>query len=124
MNERGFTLLEALISMAIIGMVLASLIPVFSIYVNTNTRMEQRTGAAAAAQRIMENLRRQDPATLPDSGSSPMAVIEVGDRDYEVVTHYCREATYCAGDSRHVVVEVSYGGRTIYTVESVYTSLR
>ncbi len=123
-GAKGFTLLEALVGMAILGIALASLAPVFLTFLDENTRAEERTGAVAVAQQTMERFREQDPSLLPTSGATAMEVISAGDRDFEVVTHFCRSAAYCSDDSRHLLVEVSYGGRTVYTVESVFTTLR
>ena len=124
MNERGLSLLEALIAVALLGVILASLTPVFLTFLDANTRAEERTGAMAIAQQRLEELRRQEPAGLPDSGSSPLEVVIAGDREFEVVTHYCGKPVYCTPDSRHLLVEVSYGGFEIYAVESVFTTLR
>jgi prepilin-type N-terminal cleavage/methylation domain-containing protein len=124
MNERGFTLLEALISLAILGIVLVALVPTFQTFLNANTLSEERSNAVAAAQRVMEVLRHQDPASLPSSGSSAIQAVSVGEHEYEVVTHYCQESKYCGTDIRHIVVEVSFAAKVVYTVETVFTRLR
>ena len=72
----------------------------------------------------MELMREPDPGSLPTSGSSSVQYVDVGEREYGVVVHYCTVPQYCGADSRHIVLEVSHGGDVIYTVESVYTRLR
>jgi prepilin-type N-terminal cleavage/methylation domain-containing protein len=122
-RQAGFTLLESLVAVAILGIVLSAILPTFLTYLDANTMSEERTGALAAAQETMEQLRQLDPATLPNSGSSPLQVVSVGQRDFEVMTHFCTANQFCGDDRRHLLVEVSYGGRTVYSVESVFTTL-
>lgn len=124
MNERGFSLIEVMLAVALVGTVILGILPAFVVCKDTNTRNELRFGAAAAAQSVMEAHRRVDPATLPTSGSSPLQVINVGARDYEVVTQYCVETALCDQQTRHLVIEVGFGTDTILTVETVFTKLR
>lgn len=122
-KEAGFTLIESLVALAILGVLLAAILPTFFTYLDANTMSEERTGALAAAQETMELLRQTDPTTMPNAGSSPLQVVSVGDRDFEVLTHFCTANQFCGDDSRHLLIEVSYGGRTVYSVESVFTAL-
>jgi len=122
-RQAGFTLLESLVAVAILGIVLSAILPTFLTYLDANTMSEERTGALAAAQETMEQLRQLDPATLPNTGSSPLQVVSVGQRDFEVMTHFCTANQFCGDDRRHLLIEVSYGGRTVYSVESVFTTL-
>lgn len=124
MSERGFTLLEALVALAILGITLAAMVPSFQTFLDANSFTEERSNGVAAAQEIMEALREADPASLPSSGSSPVQAVVVGQHEYEVVVHYCVEAQYCNAATRHLLLEVSFAGDTIYTVESVFTRLR
>lgn len=124
MTQRGFSLLECLVALAILGMILAGVVPAFFHYMDVNTRNELRTGAIAAAQEQMELTRGVDPQSMPSSGSAGPVFIDVGGREFEVLTTYCANAGYCGTDTRHVVVEVSFGGNTLYRTETVYTRLR
>lgn len=124
MSERGFTLLEALIALAILGIALAGLVPTFQAFLDANSVSEQRSNAVAAAQQVMETLRRVDPSTLPSSGTSDVQAVTVGQHEYEVVTKFCVESSYCSSAARDIVLEVSFAGKTIYTVESVFTRLQ
>jgi prepilin-type N-terminal cleavage/methylation domain-containing protein len=123
MNSRGFTLLEALIAMAILGIVLAGLVPSFQSFMNANSLSEERSNAVAAAQQIMEGLRQVDPSTLPSSGTSAVQAVTIGSHEYEVVANYCVESSYCSSAARQIVLEVNFAGKTVYTVESVYARL-
>ena len=122
--EFGFTLVECLIAVAILGVALTSLMPSFLDFMDANSHSESRSDAVAAAQQIMESLRRQDPAGWPSTGSSTAEVVEINNREFEVVKTYCLSSQYCGSASRHIVVEVSFGGKVLYSVESVYTRLQ
>ena len=124
MNERGFTLLESLLALAILGIALAGILPIFFGYMNVTTRNEMRTGAVAAAQEQMEALRFADPSTMPESGATGPNYIDVDKREYELISRYCIRPEYCTTNSRHVLVEVGFGGNVVYQTESVFTKLR
>jgi prepilin-type N-terminal cleavage/methylation domain-containing protein len=122
-RNRGFTLVEAVFALAILGITIAALLPAFIDFLDINSLSEERSNAVAAAQQVMEELRQIDPGSLPNSGSSAVQTVTVGNHEYEVTAHYCRTSSYCSATGRHIVLEVDYGGKTIYTVETVYTRL-
>ncbi len=123
MNGSGFTMIEALIALAILGIAMVGVLPAFQTYVDANELSEEHSNALAAGQTVMEALRQVRPATLPNSGSSATQTVNAGEHDYEVVAHYCRRTEYCSSTSRHIVVEVSFAGEMIYELETVYTRL-
>ena len=82
MNQRGFTLLEGLLALAILGIALAGILPAFFGYMHVTTRNEMRTGAVAAAQRQMETLRFFDPTAMPTSGATGPDYIHIEDLCY------------------------------------------
>jgi hypothetical protein len=100
------------------------LLPAFLTLMDANTFSEEHSAALAAGQRAMERLRLTDPGSLPTAGSSAVQVIVVDGREFEVVTHYCRVAEYCSSSTRHVSVEIRYGGRKVYDVDTVYTRMQ
>jgi prepilin-type N-terminal cleavage/methylation domain-containing protein len=123
--ERAFTLLEVLVSLLIFSVVSSSLSAVFINHLKQNSRGEIRSGAIAVAQQVLDDARSQDPASLPSTGSSSAQTISGGQRNYQVVQHYCLNSAYCpTTNTRHIKVEVSYLGTIIYAVETVYTQLR
>lgn len=123
MRSAGFTLLECLVAMALLGIALAGLLPSFQSFMDANSFSEERSNAVAAAQSVMEALRQVDPSTLPNSGTSAVLAVAVGNHEYEVVTTYCGDVSFCSSAARHILLEVSFAGKTIYTVESVFTRL-
>jgi general secretion pathway protein I len=123
-DSRGFTLLESVVALAILGIALAGMLPCFQRFMDANTSSEEHSNAVAVGQEIMEFLRQQDPGSLPTSGDSGVQTMRVGLHEYEFVVKYCEVSTYCGTASRHVVVEVRFAGKIIYEVESVFTRLR
>lgn len=111
--------------MALIAIISAGAIPAFLFQFQTVTRNELRSGAINAAQEVLDQVRVQNPSSLPMSGSSPVATIDAGHRSFSVVVHYCLELSYCAQSStRHLTVDVSYRDQEIYSVETIFTQLR
>jgi type II secretory pathway pseudopilin PulG len=124
MNEKGFSLVEAVCALGLLAIVLLGIVPTVQVLMATNTISEQRSNAVAAAEEVMESLRQQSPSSLPTSGSSAVQTVTVGSRDYEVVAHYCTRSEFCNTDMRHIVLEVGYAGQNVYIVETVYTRLQ
>ena len=126
MNQKGFTLAEALIAMGILGLAAIAILPAFITHLDANTRSERRSDAVTAVQATMEKLRLQDPSTMPESGESAPQLFTVDGREYTVKTKYCERNEFCpptSPGSRHLIVEVYYNGDKIYEVETVYTQL-
>jgi prepilin-type N-terminal cleavage/methylation domain-containing protein len=123
MNDKGFTLIESLVALAILGITLAALVPAFQSFLDANSVSEQRSNALAAGQQAMEALRHVDPASLPTSGSSSPQIVTVGEHEFEVVTTYCLDSSYCGTGTRHITMDVAFAGKDIYTLETVFTRL-
>ncbi len=127
MKSRGFSLVEALIAMAILGLIAVSVLPAMMTQLRASSRNEIRTAAAGTAQLRMESLRLVDPVSLPTGGAPDTETVTIGRHEYEIKTFYCRNAEYCPPTnpfSRHLTVEVYLAGQRVYDVETVYTQLR
>jgi general secretion pathway protein I len=123
-DQHGFSLTEAVIALGILAVVAVSVLPAFVSHVRANSRNELRSSAISAAQERLEALRLENPAGMPDSGSSAPQLVTVDGRRMEVVTHYCERPEFCEDErSRHIRVEVRVDDRTVYDVETVYTQL-
>jgi prepilin-type N-terminal cleavage/methylation domain-containing protein len=122
-NNRGFSLIESLIGLALLAIVLVSLLPAFTTLMDANSFSEEHSAALAAGQLVTERLRLVDPGKLPTSGSSSVVAVTVDGRDFEVQTHFCRVSEYCSAGTRHVTVEIRYGGQKVYDVDTVYTRM-
>ena len=123
-KEKGFTLLEVMITLSILGLVLATMVPVFIGHSQHQSLSEIRTGAALAAKEKLDDLRFLEFASIPTSGSSTPESISVGGKDYQVVATYCSNSTYCASsETRHITVSASYSGVKVYEIQTIYSSL-
>jgi len=123
-GARGSSLVEVLVALLLLGLALGGIVPGFLNFTDANTRNERRTGAVQAARVTLEADRAIDPATMPDSGSSSPDTVIVGGRRYEVTTTYCPVAALCDVNSRHLLVEVTEDGETLFSAETVFTKLR
>jgi prepilin-type N-terminal cleavage/methylation domain-containing protein len=121
MKERGLTLVETLVALALVGVAIGAILPAFTTQLGSNTRNEVRSEAVAAAEILLEELRGVDLGTLPTSGQSAPRLVQVGQRTYDVTVFYCETAAYCDPYSRHLRVEVQANGRKVFDAESVYT---
>jgi prepilin-type N-terminal cleavage/methylation domain-containing protein len=123
-DDAGFSLMEVLMSMVLLGVVGAGLAPGMLMNVKAITRNELRSESIAAAQQVLDDLRTEDPTTLPSTGDTE-ATASINGRTFDITTYYCLESTICdSGNSRHLTVEVRYKNERIYGVETVFTQLR
>lgn len=121
-NEQGFSLIEAIVAILILGVALSAIIPSFIFQAETTRQNELRTGAVAAAQQTLDALRQQDFSDWPNSGDE--VLVATGLRDYTVTITYCEGDvnTFCGDGSRQARAVVSYQGEEFYSVETVYTT--
>lgn len=124
-TNRGFSIIEVMVSMVILAIVIANILPAFAYQMRVNTRAELRTQAMEAGQRVVDDLRFIPPNTLPTAGAGTINYVTIGDRTYLVTPHYCLRAAYCAAaSSRHITVRVAFKGTQLYETETVYTTLQ
>ncbi len=125
LKQRGFTLLEVMISLFIFSIVLTGMSRAFIQNIRANTSTQIRTEAIGAAQQVLDNVRLQDISALPTSGSSAPQSVVVGNHTYTVVIKYCLDVTMCALTStRHLTVDVDYNSERVFETETVFTQLR
>ena len=124
-RNRGFTLLEVLVSLVIFSLASAAMATSFLTHLQRNNQTERRSEAIAAAQQILDQIRTEEPTALPNSGSDSPVDITMGNRTYAVTATYCSDPTYCTSNNiRHIRVTVDYRDETIYEVETIYAQLR
>jgi len=119
----GFSLIEAIIAIAIVGVVLTALVPAFVGNLRINTDSEARSGAVAAAQTVLDQFRVRPKSDWPTPGAT--VSVDSHGRSYDVrVTYqtFCQNDT-CYSGAESIDLEVSYGGRIRYTVSTVFTVL-
>ena len=123
-RSSGFTLMEILFALALFGLCSSALFPAFIEHIRFNNFSEVRSASYAAAQVVLDELRLQDPALMPESGTLDPVAVPIGSRTFSVTVSYCEDETYCAAETRHLTVRVAYRNEQIYEVETVYTRLR
>lgn len=119
--REGFGIIEAVVSLVILGIILAAILPAFVNNMRINTDGEIRTNAVAVGQQTMDDLRGRE--TWLASGTQQ--VVEMGGSLYTatlVHDRYC-EGEDCFDGARQVSVEVRHNGRVLYRVETVFTAL-
>jgi prepilin-type N-terminal cleavage/methylation domain-containing protein len=127
MSDRGFSLVEAVVAVAILGLAVTAVLPAFLTQLDANTRSGLRSVAAGIAAERLEALRSADPTGLPTGGAPETQAVAVDGRGYELRTTYCGEPLYCPPTSpgaRHIRVEVWLDGRRLFDAETVFTELR
>lgn len=124
-NERGFTLLEVMISLFIFSIVIAGMSPAFVAQLQQNTASEIKTEAIMAAQQVLDSIRLQDISGLPVSGAGATTTITLGERNYVVTPTYCADVSFCVSNvTRHISISVTYANVIRYETETVFTQLR
>lgn len=122
-SQRGFTMIEVLVALALFAIVSAVMTASFLGQMSFTLRAEERQGAIAAVTQALDQLRLSDPSTLPTSGSATQTV-SAGEREYQVVTIYCQNSSLCGSSSRHIVVSATYRNQKIYEAQTVFARLR
>lgn len=120
--QRGFTFIEAIVALVILGIALAAIVPAFTSYSKINTDSQARGEAVAVAQQVLDRLRKREFTEWPSQGASE--TISSGTQLYQAVVSWCTEGTTnCSTtpSARQVKVEVKRNDKVIYTVETVYT---
>jgi prepilin-type N-terminal cleavage/methylation domain-containing protein len=121
--QGGFSMMEVLVSLALVGIVSATVSPIFISQSQLNTTSELKMLAIDATDKQIDSLRLVDPATLPSSGSASTGVT-VGGKTFSVQASYCVNASWCSAVTRHLKFTTSYRGTTYYVTETVFTQLR
>lgn len=124
-QQNAFTMIEVLAAMMLFGLIAAGIAPAFIDFTKHNTAVDLRTEALAAAQQKLDELRFDNPQSMPTSGTTGPETYVVNSRTFEINTTYCENAAFCpTNNTRHIKVEVLYNDQELVQVETVYTALR
>jgi type II secretory pathway pseudopilin PulG len=143
-HNRGASYLEAIVATVVLTAVLGAVAPLFVGQRQRNVDSELRTGAAAAAQAVMEDLRLRFRDSLPPIGEQNLTTAADADSltlpamgNQFTVNLRVQEFTGVAGNNsltcstvpnptstaRCVRVQVRSGDNLIYVMDTVYTRL-
>jgi type II secretory pathway pseudopilin PulG len=124
-SEKGFTIVESLVSMGVFSVGILGMLSAFTTAVRFNHVYERKSAAVYAAQQALDELRVSDPSSLPTSGTTSQT-ITINSKPYTVQTIYCPlGGTYCAAtSSRYLRIRVSRDSLQLYEVDTVFTQLR
>lgn len=124
-ENSGFTLIEVLVAIAIMGVALSAATSAILTYMRANYSGELIFEGAQAAQSVIDFLRYEEVESLPASGTDPVRTISINNlRDYDVYVTYCADPTYCTSNSvRQLVLRVEHDGTKVYETETIFTQL-
>lgn len=124
-NQRGFTIIEVMVALGMFGVVSAMMATTMVQMQRTNYDNEIRSGAYNAAQLVLDDLRLQNIALLPTSGSGAVQNVVISGHTFNVTPSYCLTASDCiSANIRGIRVVVAYKGVTKYTLNTVYARLQ
>lgn len=126
---RGFSLVEALVAVAVLGVALALLAPSLGFFARVNGQQEERSGAVRVAEQTFEALRAApfgarvgSGGPWPDApGSEVTRTVDTGLGSFSIVYSYCQGGDGCltTDTARHLRARVRAGGRVVYELETV-----
>lgn len=118
-DSKGFTLVELLAAMSILGVLLMGVMMTSLNNLRSNRNMQLRYEAVQAAQTVIDDLRFNDISTL---GTAIHRTVPIGARSYTVDVKFCEISAFCLSDEiRHISVEVEYDSKQIYKTDTVFT---
>jgi prepilin-type N-terminal cleavage/methylation domain-containing protein len=122
--EAGFTLIETLVALVIVGLAVAAATSSLMTNLTFNRKAERAFEGAQAAQTVLDEIRKEDVSTLPASGADSVRQISTQSRrTYDVYVSYCTDGTYCTdNDVRQLSVRVEHKGAVVYQTQTVFTA--
>ena len=130
-NNRGMSLFEVIVSALVVTIASLTIIPLMLNYKLQIIENEIELGAVASTRMIMEDLRQEDIASFPNSGSfdilpsgRDISDLSYNDKTYDALVTYCQDVSLCDDGTRHINVEIFYNNKSIYQAENVFTQLQ
>lgn len=140
-NQAGFSIIEMLVALVILGVALTSILPVFINYATVNRNTEIRAEAVSAAEEVMDGLRQRSfnqwaafERTMERDGVEVVKGDPNDDTDngrtYQVAMEWCNQPvtglSLCDdnGQQRHVRVNICLNSQLQYSVTTVFTSVQ
>ncbi len=124
-NEAALSLIEAFAALFVVSFSALPFAYAYQTHFDFNTKSEHQSGAALAAQIVLDKLRAEDFTIIPRSGNGPTEQVKIGRANYSVQLGYCKMGKYCTSNSvREIRCTVLLNGNKVYEVDTVYSQLR
>lgn len=122
-RAQGFTLTEVLVTLFLVGIIVTSVLFLFTQSFSMNQQADDRSQAILLAQQELDTLKHDSPTNLQMSGSDQRDVTFSG-RPFQVRRTYCATPAYCTSDQRSVRIDVLRGTQLLFTGETVLAEIR
>jgi prepilin-type N-terminal cleavage/methylation domain-containing protein len=123
-SERGFTMIEIMVSLGLAGIAFSGLLTAFVGHSNHNTKIKRIADAGKAASEALDILRAAPFDSLPRSGIGTGEFgdfdVDVDGQSYHVDVEYCLESSFCTKDSLHITARAYLGSEKFSEIEVVY----
>jgi prepilin-type N-terminal cleavage/methylation domain-containing protein len=120
-KNSGFSLIEVMVALTVLGVVFSLLIPMFISFSSINRRSEQRTVANNVARQTLELLRNSPILTMQSSGSVIKNQTSDG-HSLVITTSFCPTGTtQCNTTSKAIKVEVKENDQVLTTINTVFS---
>ncbi|MBZ9713860.1 type II secretion system protein [Deinococcus multiflagellatus] len=126
--QAGFTVIELLIALVILGVALSTVISAMLANTSLNTRVERQANAVRVGEQVMESYRqRTDYAALQKNDLTQTVVMN--GQTYTAYTDFCpddlpavtKANLPCNSTSVYIRVEVKYGNTVLHRAETYFT---
>ncbi|PTA67773.1 type II secretion system protein [Deinococcus arcticus] len=126
--QAGFTVVELLIALAILGVAMSTVISAMLANTSLNTRVERQANAVRVSEQVMESYRqRTDYAALQFNDLSQTVVMN--GQTYTANTDFCpndlpqatKNSMPCSSTSVYIRVEVKHGNTVLHRAETYFT---
>lgn len=120
--KNGFTLVETLVSITLLGIILAAVVPALLSNTALNRDSDYRTKGYQAVKRVIDEYRTvdlSDPLISVDN----IKDITISGTPFKVSTDFCSIPSYCVSNAKQFVVTAKIGQKIYATIETVFTTV-
>lgn len=121
---RGFTLLEVLVALLILGVALAALMSALLANTGLNSRVSRAAEAIRLSEDVLEGYRQA--GNYGDLRQDKQETVQRNNVSYTVVTDFCPtdapSSMACSDSAAYIRLEVKDGNTILHRVETYYTS--